>query len=310
MRMSTIRAMRRSTWIVVGGVFAALLLAGGMSLDAIAVGDAELVSGDAVQAVDNAATADAANLPESASTEGLECGYVECEVELTVVKRTRTPIKGAPGGLVSYEIKVFVPAGAPGPVIIDSVIDDKFGDLSLQPFGCDLIGEEINPDDDDDCDIDTALLQLEPGDEHTNTVTVIGHVASTNTPASGQASATVEIDEPQTNIDITYIVLDSGLSNCSSGIGSDTITVQTGSTVSHCFSARNSGNTVLVGNRQSRLGETLVSTNVTLPEGSIDSTGITQTALAGTTVYTYEVEVEDEWGNIVTKSVDVTVIGE
>ncbi len=303
--LAALRGLRRSTWIVVVGV-AALLLVGGVSLDAVSLRDAELVSGDLVPFVDEFATT--STLPESASTDGLICGYVECEVELIVTKRAESSTKGAPGGLVHYHIDVEVPSGSPGPVIIDSVVDDAFGVLTSPD--CSLVGKEIAPGDEEDCNIEPVLPELEAGQSHTNTVTVKGHVVGTNIQAGGQDSATVDIADQQLDIELKFTIVGT-LADCALDVGDATsVTVNTGTPLRLCVKVTNVGNTELVDYEQTFLGVTTNTPAYTpWPQAQTKRIVAFQSAVDGTTVYTYKVVVIDEWGNTETETADVTIIG-
>ncbi len=307
--MKSTAALRRAIWVVVAGGIAALVLVGGVSLSqAISIRDAELVAGENQPVAGNEPTASVANLPEGASTEGLECGYVECEVALTVTKTANATVKGAPGGQVTYEIEVEVPAGAPGPVVIDSVIDDKFGDLELGPNNCALVGEQIDPGDSEDCVLRVTLPELSAGENHTNTVVVMGHVLDTNTQASGSDSETISIVEPQIDIATTYTVLTGSSNDCLAGGGTSEITVLPDTLVGHCTSVTNAGNTNIVNVESTLLGSTSITTFSRGPgweQGAYSQVA----ALLGTTVYEYKVVATDEWGNTDTEILEVTVNG-
>ncbi|MFV1991448.1 MAG: hypothetical protein ACC652_11985 [Acidimicrobiales bacterium] len=283
---------------------------GGVTLEALSLNDAELVGGDAAP-VEDEATAEAAILPDSASTEGFVCGYVECEVELTVIKTAKTTIKGAPGGIVAYNFEVQVPSGAPGPVIIDSIVDDAIGDLDLTR--CSLTGAEISPGEEDDCSVDAVLPVLAKGVSHTNTVSVKGHVVDpdtgtdTNIPASGQDSLTIGIVEPQLDIEATYTVLTGTYNECAAGDGSAILEVDEGSTFYHCIFVTNTGSTAIVSVKVTFPGVGGTFNRLRMPGTLIDGVYAAGTAEHGTTEYTYEIEVTDEWGDTLTKTVKVTV---
>ncbi len=318
MSVSTFRAMRRSTWLImIGMAAAALLLAGNVaSRVVVSLSDAQPVGSEQELVASGEVNDAVVSLTGAAANEGLVCGYVICEVELDVDKEVRyqfrgVAVKGAPGGLVQYSVTVDVPAGASGPVVIDSIIDDTLGDLSAAPYSCEVVGEVIDPDDGETCNVEVTLPVLEAGDSHTNTITVIGHVLGTNIQASGEDSATLSIVEPQIGIEATYSVKDGTVvSGCLSAGGTDEITVAVGDPVFHCVKVTNTGNTTIVSMEETYLGSTSTDSTIRYPKRVYRSKIGSLNAVAGTTVYEYKVVATDEWGNTYTDTQYVTVIGD
>ena len=124
---------------------------------------------------------------------GLDIPVETTPPEITVSKTAIPDVIEAPGATVTYEVIVTNASGPFDTVVLSSALDDKFGDITALPGNCDTLLDSagIAPGSDRRCRFEAAVFG-NPGDTHTNTVTIAG-ADEEGSSASASDSAVVSI---------------------------------------------------------------------------------------------------------------------